>query len=183
GFDTAVISGSTRTIVQTYSLSPQQLGVTVFAALAGAVIGAMFSGYPGGRWGRRDSLRVMAILYLLSAFGCAFAWNWPSLLVFRFMGGLGIGGSSVCGPRYIAELAPARLRGRLVGTFQINIVIGILLAYLSNFLIGRLHFGLNEWRWQLGVSAIPAAAFLAMLFGIPRSSRWLASKSRMDEAR
>jgi len=182
GFDTAVISGTTRTLVPTFSLSPNQLGITVASALAGAVIGAIFSGIPGEKYGRRASLRVMALLYVLSAFGCAFAWNWPALLIFRFVGGLGVGGSSVLGPMYIAELAPARLRGRLVGTFQINIVIGILLAYLSNYLIGTLHFGLLEWRWELGVSAIPAILFFAMLFGIPDSSRWLVSKSRNSEA-
>jgi MFS transporter, SP family, arabinose:H+ symporter len=183
GFDTAVISGTTATLVSNFSLTPQQLGITVASALAGAVIGAISSGYPGERWGRRDSLRLMASLYLLSAFGCAFAWNWPTLLFFRFIGGLGIGGSSVLGPLYIAELAPARLRGRLVGVFQINIVIGALLAYFSNYVIGTFHLGLNEWRWQLGISAIPAIGFLFMLYSIPRSSRWLVSKSRMDEAR
>ncbi len=183
GFDTAVISGTTRTLVPSFSLTPAQLGITVAAALAGAVIGAIFSGLPGEKYGRRASLRVMALLYVASAIGCAFAWNWPVLLIFRFIGGLGVGGSSVLGPMYIAELAPARLRGRLVGTFQINIVIGILLAYLSNFLIGTFHLGLAEWRWELGVSAIPAAAFFLMLFSIPDSSRWLVSKSRLDEAR
>ncbi len=183
GFDTAVISGTTRTLVPSFSLTPAQLGITVAAALAGAVIGAIFSGLPGERYGRRASLRAMALLYVASAIGCAFAWNWPVLLFFRFIGGLGVGGSSVLGPMYIAELAPARLRGRLVGTFQINIVIGILLAYLSNFLIGTFHFGLSEWRWELGVSAVPAAAFFLMLFSIPDSSRWLVSRSRIDEAR
>lgn len=182
GFDTAVISGTTRTLVPAFALSPRQLGVTVASALAGAVLGAIFAGIPGETYGRRASLRGMALLYVLSAFGCAFAWNWPALLIFRFIGGLGVGGSSVLGPMYIAELAPAKLRGRLVGTFQINIVIGILLAYLSNYLIGSFHLGLHEWRWELGVSAVPAVLFFSMLFGIPDSSRWLVSKSRNDEA-
>ncbi len=182
GFDTAVISGTTRTLVPAFALSPRQLGVTVASALAGAVLGAIFAGIPGEKYGRRASLRGMALLYVLSAFGCAFAWNWPVLLIFRFIGGLGVGGSSVLGPMYIAELAPAKLRGRLVGTFQINIVIGILLAYLSNYLIGSFHLGLHEWRWELGVSAVPAVLFFSMLFGIPDSSRWLVSKSRNDEA-
>jgi len=115
--------------------------------------------------------------------GCAFAWNWHALLAARFIGGLGIGGSSVLGPVYIAELAPAKTRGRLVGTFQINIVIGILLAYLSNYLIGLLGLGAMEWRWQLGVAAIPAFLFLILLFGIPPSSRWLVTRKRVDEAR
>ena len=182
GFDTAVISGTTRTLIPTFALTPRQLGITVASALAGAVIGAIFAGIPGEKYGRRASLRVMALLYVLSAFGCAFAWNWPLLLVFRFIGGLGVGGSSVLGPMYIAELAPAKLRGRLVGTFQINIVVGILLAYLSNYLIGTMHMGLHEWRWELGVSAVPAILFFVMLFGIPDSSRWLVSKSRNTEA-
>ena len=111
GFDTAVISGTTRTLVPSFHLTPSQLGITVASALAGAVIGAIFSGIPGERFGRRASLRAMALLYVASAIGCAFAWNWPILLVFRFIGGLGVGGSSVLGPMYIAELAPARLRG------------------------------------------------------------------------
>src|SRR6202007_1074355 len=115
--------------------------------------------------------------------GCAFSWSWTSLIFFRFIGGLGIGGSSVLGPVYIAELAPAKWRGRLVGTFQINIVLGILLAYASNYFIERLGLGLLQWRWQLGGEALPAAVFLIMLYGIPRSSRWLVTQNRIDEAR
>jgi MFS transporter, SP family, arabinose:H+ symporter len=105
------------------------------------------------------------------------------LLFFRFIGGLGVGGSSVLGPMYIAEVAPAKWRGRLVGLFQFNVVAGILVAYLSNYLIGLAAFGEAEWRWKLGVSAIPAVLFLAMLFSIPRSPRWLAAKQRTEEAR
>jgi sugar porter (SP) family MFS transporter len=125
----------------------------------------------------------MAILYLISSLGCALAWDWYSLVAFRFIGGLGIGGSSVLGPMYIAEIAPAKWRGRLVGFFQLNIVGGILLAYFSNFVIGQASFGLNEWRWMLGVSGIPAALFFLMLFTIPRSPRWLVQKGRVAEAR
>ena len=183
GFDTAVISGATSTLTQTYQLSPGGLGVTVASALAGTILGAMSAGFPGDRYGRRDSLRIMAVLYLVSAVGCAGAWNWPALIVFRFIGGLGIGGSSVLGPMYIAEISPAKLRGRLVGFFQFNIVFGILLAYFSNYLIALQHFGLAEWRWQLGVTGIPAAGFFVMLFGIPRSPRWLVKKKRVSEAR
>ena len=124
----------------------------------------------------------MAAFYILSAFGCAFAWNLPSFIVFRFIGGLGIGGSSVLGPMYIAELAPANWRGRLVGFFQVNIVVGILLAYVSNAYIGTLHFGASQWRWDLGVSGIPAVLFLITLFFIPRSPRWLMTQNRDDEA-
>lgn len=183
GFDTAVISGTTHSLTIQYGLTPWTLGVTVFMALGGTVIGAMFAGIPGQKWGARETLRVLAAFYVISAVGCAFAWNWPVLLASRFIGGLGIGGSSVLGPVYIAELAPARLRGRLVGLFQINIVIGILLAYLSNFVIARLGLGATEWRWQFGVAAAPAALFLAMLFAIPPSPRWLATQKRVDEAR
>ena len=141
GFDTAVISGTTSALTQTYSLTPFLLGVTVFSALFGTVLGAMLAGFPGERFGRRDSLRVMAILYLISGLGCAFAWNWYALVVFRFIGGLGVGGSSVLGPMYIAEIAPAKLRGRLVGFFQFNVVFGILVAYFSNYVISLQHFG------------------------------------------
>jgi SP family arabinose:H+ symporter-like MFS transporter len=183
GFDTAVISGTTHSLTIAYGLSPRALGITVAMALVGTVIGAMSAGIPGQKLGGRETLRVLAVFYVLSALGCAFAWNWHALLVARFIGGLGIGGSSVLGPVYIAELAPAKTRGRLVGAFQINIVIGILLAYLSNYCIGRLGLGAAEWRWQLGITAVPAALFLVLLFGIPPSSRWLVTQKRVDEAR
>ena len=183
GFDTAVISGTTHALTITYGLSPKALGITVAMALVGTIIGAMTAGIPGQKWGGRETLRVLAVFYVISALGCAFAWNWHALLAARFIGGLGIGGSSVLGPVYIAELAPAKTRGRLVGTFQINIVIGILLAYLSNYLIGLLGLGAMEWRWQLGIAAIPAFLFLVLLFGIPPSSRWLVTRKRVDEAR
>src|ERR1700757_909019 len=183
GFDTAVIAGTTHSLTLRYALSPQQLGLTVSMALIGTVIGAMSAGIPGQKYGARETLRVLALFYVLSALGCAFAWNWDALLLARFLGGLGIGGSSVLGPVYIAELAPAKIRGRLVGMFQINIVIGILLAYLSNFAIASLGLGAAEWRWQFGVAAIPAVLFLILLFGIPPSSRWLVTEKRVDEAR
>ena len=183
GFDTAVIAGTTAGLTAAFSLTPGGLGLTVAIALVGTVIGALTAALPGDRFGRRDSLRGLAVLYLLSALGCAFAWDWYSLVFFRFIGGLAIGGSSVLGPMYIAEISPARLRGRLVGFFQFNVVAGILVAYLSNYLIGRMNFGAGEWRWMLGVSGIPALFFFVMLFAIPRSPRWLAQKSRTAEAR
>ena len=182
GFDTVVISGAIDTLQGLYHLSPFWKGFTVSAALIGTVIGSMLAGIPGDRLGRRASLRWMAILYVVSAAGCAFAWNWNAILLFRFIGGLGIGGSSVLGPMYIAEIAPAKWRGRLVGIFQFNVVFGILLAYFSNYLIGTMGFGDAEWRWKLGVSGIPAALFLLMLFGIPESPRWLVKKGRTSEA-
>jgi SP family arabinose:H+ symporter-like MFS transporter len=182
GFDTAVIAGSTHQLTEVYHLTPYLLGLTVSSALWGTVAGAMTAGFPGQRFGRRDSLRIMAVFYLLSALGCALAWSWGSLIAFRIIGGLGIGGSSVLAPMYIAELSPPEWRGRLVGCFQVTIVLGILLAYLSNFMIGRLNLGMAEWRWQLGIAAVPAFLFLVMLFFIPRSPRWLALKNRTQEA-
>jgi sugar porter (SP) family MFS transporter len=182
GFDTAVISGTTSALTHTYHLSPALLGVTVSSALVGTVIGAITGGIPGQKFGRRDSLRVMAIFYLLSAIGCALAWNWPALIFFRFIGGLGIGGSSVLGPMYIAEISPPAWRGRLVGFFQVNIVVGILLAYISNAIIGSMHLGANDWRWMFGASGVPAALFLITLFVIPRSPRWLVTQSNLREA-
>ncbi|MBV8897571.1 MAG: sugar porter family MFS transporter [Acidobacteriaceae bacterium] len=183
GFDTAVIAGTTAALTRTFALSDKALGFTVAVALIGTVIGAITASIPGDRYGRRDSLRVLAVLYLISALGCGIAWNWGSLLFFRFIGGLGIGGSSVLGPMYIAEIAPAKWRGRLVGLFQFNVVAGILLAYLSNYLIGQAGFGENDWRWMLGVSGLPALLFFLMLFGIPRSPRWLMQQRRDTEAR
>lgn len=183
GFDTAVIAGTTAALTQKFDLSPGSLGMTVASALIGTIIGAMLAGIPGDRYGRRDSLRILAIFYLVSALGCAIAWDWYSLVFFRFIGGLGIGGSSVLGPMYIAEIAPAKWRGRLVGFFQFNIVAGILLAYFSNYIVGTMDLSSNEWRWKLGISAVPAALFFLMLFTIPRSPRWLVKKGRVGEAR
>jgi sugar porter (SP) family MFS transporter len=183
GFDTAVISGTTRELTQTFHLSSNGLGFTVFIAVVGAIFGSMLAGIPGDRFGRRDSLRVLAVLYLISALGCAFAWDWTALVVFRFIGGLGIGGSSVLGPMYIAEVAPAKWRGRLVGLFQFNVVLGILLAYLSNYIVGAMQLGAAEWRWKLGIPAAPALLFFLLLFTIPRSPRWLVKKQRVDEAK
>jgi MFS transporter, SP family, arabinose:H+ symporter len=182
GFDTAVISGVTAALKIQYSLTPWTLGLTVSAALFGTILGAMFGGVPGDRYGRRASLRLTAALYLVSALGCAFAFDWNSLVLARFIGGLGIGASSVLGPMYIAEIAPPQSRGKMVGIFQFNIVFGILLAYFSNYLVGNMELGDAEWRWKLGVAALPAAVFCVLLFAIPESPRWLAQKGRTGEA-
>lgn len=183
GFDTAVIAGATQALTRVFGLTPESLGLTVSSALWGTVIGSMVAGYPGDKYGRRASLRILAVLYLLSAIGCAFAWNWGSFVLSRFIGGLAIGGSSVLGPMYIAEIAPARLRGRLVGTFQFNIVFGILMAYFSNYLIGLGGFGDAEWRWKLGIAAVPSLLFFIMLYTIAESPRWLVKAGRVAEGK
>ena len=183
GFDTAVIAGTTHGLTQAFSLTPSSLGLTVSIALWGTIVGAMTAGIPGDRLGRRTSLKLMAAFYLLSSLGCAFAWSWTSLVVFRFIGGLGIGGSSVLAPMYIAEVAPAEERGRLVGSFQISIVVGILVAYLSNYIVALNHLGALDWRWKFGIPAVPAALFLILLFRILPSPRWLVTRGRTEEAR
>lgn len=182
GFDTVVIAGTTGQLTQVFHLSPRSLGLTVSIALWGTVIGCILAGPLGQRIGGRNALRLMAVLYIVSALGCAIAWTWPSLMMFRFIGGLGIGGSSVLGPVYIAELAPAQWRGRLVGAFQANIVLGILIAYISNWYIARLGLGAAEWRWQLGIAFLPALFFAMVLFTIPQSSRFLLTRNSVDDA-
>src|SRR6185437_16186270 len=182
GFDTVVISGAIDSLVRLYHLSPQNKGLTVAIGLVGTVIGALGAGQAGQKMGSRETLRITAILYVVSAAGCGLAWNWSSFLIFRFIGGLGIGASSVLGPVYIAELAPAKWRGRLVATFQLNVVFGIMVAYISNYVIRTMHLGASEWRWQVGIAAAPAIVFLILLFGIPRSPRYCAALNRDDEA-
>lgn len=183
GFDTAVIAGTTHQLTNVFHLTPSTLGLTVSIALWGTVTGAMSAGIVGQRFGSREVLQWLAVFYVLSAFSCALAFTWPMLMAGRFLGGLGIGGSSVLGPVYIAEIAPGKWRGRLVGLFQVNVVIGILLAYFSNYRIAEVGLGANDWRWMFGVAGIPAILFLLMLFGIPRSPRWLATQNRLEEAR
>ncbi len=182
GFDTAVISGVTGSLVDVYALTPAGKGAAVSAALWGTLLGALLVGKPGDRFGARNSLRCVGILYVVSAVGCAVAPNLESFVVFRFMAGLAIGGSSVLAPVYISEIAPAQRRGALVGLFQFNIVFGILAAYCSNFLIGRITSGPDVWRWKLAAAAVPALVFCVLLFRIPQSPRWLLVKRRTSEA-
>ncbi len=183
GFDTAVISGTTDWLRKEFILSEFTLGFTVASALMGTIIGALVAGKPADVVGRRAVLFVLAILFFISAIGCALAWNWEMFIIFRFIGGLGVGGASVLSPLYIAEISPAKYRGRLVAIMQFNIVLGILLAYLSNYIIGSLSLGENECRWMFGVMAVPAAAFYLLLFLTPQSPRWLMAKERVEEAR
>jgi sugar porter (SP) family MFS transporter len=183
GFDTAVISGTTGWLKKEFVLTDFMLGFTVASALIGTIIGASAVGKPADTFGRREVLFLMAVFYFVSASGCALAWNWWSFLAFRFVGGLAVGAASVASPMYIAEISPAPYRGRLVAITQFNIVLGILLAYLSNYIIGGLHLGANECRWMFGVMAVPSVAFFLLLFSTPPSPRWLLAKGRIEEAR
>ncbi len=183
GFDTAVISGTEEALRAIYELSDFWYGFTVASALIGTIIGAITMSKPSDKYGRKKTLIGMAVLYFVSAVGSALAWDWYSLLAFRFIGGIAVGGATVVSPAYIAEISPARLRGRLVAVTQFNIVFGILLAYLSNYLITLMHLGGTEWRWMFGVEAFPAAAFFLLLFANPFSPRWLVAQRRTDEAR
>jgi sugar porter (SP) family MFS transporter len=182
GFDTAVISGATEALRQTWSLSPGQLGTLVSAALWGTLAGALFAGQAGDRHGSLAVLRGVGLFYIVSAAGCALASAPLPFTAFRFIGGLAIGASSVLVPVYIAEISPAERRGRLVGLFQLNIVIGILVAYLSNFLVGQALTGDIVWRVKLATAALPAALFLLLLLGVPQSPAWLAARGRMEES-
>jgi sugar porter (SP) family MFS transporter len=182
GFDTAVISGTTQELERVFGLTPFWLGFTVATALIGTIIGSLCVGRPGDQFGRKKVLIVLAILYTVSAIGCAVFRNWIALMAFRFIGGLGVGGSSVLSPMYIAEISPAPLRGRLVAVSQFNIVTGILLAFFSNYLIAR-YVQTDAWRWMFGVETLPALVFLILLFFIPESPRWLVKEGRKEEAR
>ncbi len=183
GFDTAVISGTTEWLEQVFDLTTFWLGFTVASALIGTIIGSIVVGKPADQLGRRNVLIILAVFYFVSAIGSALAWNWLSFLFFRFIGGLAVGGASVVSPMYIAEISPARYRGRLVAVTQFNIVFGILVAFFSNYLITLFNLGAIEWRWMFGVEALPAAAFFFLLFRNPYSPRWLIAHKRIDEAR
>lgn len=184
GFDTVVIAGTTHSLTVEYGLSAAALGFTVSIALWGTVVGALVAGAFGQKAERRYVLRIVALLYLFSSIGCFFAWSWGVLIVSRFVAGLAIGGSSVLVPVYLSEIAPASWRGRLVTFFQVNIGIGVLLAFITIFFLD--YFAVRNtylWRLELGLAALPATLFFLLLFFIPPSARWLVSKGRMAEAR
>ncbi len=174
GFDTAVISGAEQTVQRVWEMDAVLHGLAISSALWGTVIGALFGGWPSDKYGRKPTLIVIGILYAVSAIGSALAWDPYSFMIFRLIGGLGVGASSVAAPAYIAEIAPAAQRGRLVALFQTNIVIGILVAFVSNYLLGGI--GDNDWRWMLGAEVLPAIAYLAACFIIPESPRWLVTR-------
>jgi SP family arabinose:H+ symporter-like MFS transporter len=171
GFDTAVISGAERDIQRIWGLSDAMHGTAIALALYGTVIGALLGGIPADRWGRKRTLFWIGIFYLISALGSALSPEVYSFMFFRFLGGLGVGASSVAAPMYISEISPAKSRGKLVALFQFNIVLGIVIAYLSNYFIDG--SGANDWRWMLGVETIPALIFSVLVTMVPRSPRWL----------
>ncbi len=184
GFDTAVISGTTEALQQVYGLSKYWLGFTVSSALLGTMVGSLLVGRPADWWGRRPVLAMLAVLFVIAALGCALAWNWYALLFFRWLGGVAVGGASVVCPMYITEIAPAKRRGLLVAVSQLNIVLGILAAYFSNYLVARV-LGADypsTWRWMFGVMTLPAVAFLLTALMIPESPRWLVKRGRRAQA-
>ncbi len=174
GFDTAVISGAEKSIQAFWNLTVFEHGLTVSIALIGTVLGSLIGSKPSDLFGRKNTLYFVAAAYLLSSLGTALAQDWYVFLAFRLLGGLGVGISSVTAPIYISEIAPANKRGRLVGLFQFNVVLGILISYLSNYLIGN--EGEGSWRWMLGVQALPSLIFLVLIYFIPESPRWLILK-------
>lgn len=181
GFDTVVISGADKQLQELWGTSDAFHGSIVMAmALWGTVVGAIFGGIPTNKFGRKNTLLVIGILYLLSALGSAFADDPITFAVFRFLGGLGVGASTIAAPTYVSEIAPPKDRGRLVSLYQFNIVLGILIAYLSNYLLRDT--GAQPWRWMVGVEAIPAFIYIIFVVFIPKSPRWLISKSRTEEA-
>lgn len=180
GFDTVVISGAEQTIQKLWDLSAGMHGLAMGSALYGTVLGSLIGGWPTDRFGRRKTLLSIGVLYLVSAIGSGMANDVGMLILFRFIGGLGIGISTVAAPLYISEIAPPAQRGRLAGLFQFNIVFGILIAFASNALIARFG-GENAWRWMLGIEAIPALLYSVMCFGLPESPRWLIGR-RGDRA-
>lgn len=178
GFDTAVISGAEKSIQQFWHLSVFEHGLTISIALIGTVIGSLVGSRPSDKFGRKNTLYFVAIAYLLSSLGTALSNDWTLFLLFRFLGGLGVGTSSVTAPIYISEVSPAEKRGSLVGLFQFNVVLGILISYLSNYLISQVDT--DAWRWMLGVQAVPSLIFLILIKFIPESPRWLVLKRGED---
>src|SRR3984957_3765502 len=172
GFETVVISGAEQTLEHLWQLSKFSQGFTVASSLIGTILGSFFAGIPAKRYGRKKVLQVIALLFIVAALGCAFASAWGLFIVFRIIGGLAVGASSVIAPMYISEIAPAALRGRLAGSFQVNIVAGIVVAYLTNYLFTSLQLA-DSWRWMLGVMVVPSVIFAILLLSIPESPRWL----------
>lgn len=184
GFDTVVISGADKALQAMWNSTPLFHGLVVMSsALWGTVVGALFGSIPTDRIGRKKTLIGIGVLYVVSAIGSAVVSDPYSFAFFRFIGGLGVGASTIAAPAYVTEIAPAEKRGRLVAMYQFNIVFGILMAYLSNFLIANLDLGANTWRWMLGIEALPAIIYTVMVMLVPMSPRWLLMKGRYEEAK
>ena len=181
GFDTVVISGAEQTIQKLWGLSAALHGLVMGSALYGTVLGSLIGGWPTDTFGRKRTLLLIGALYVFSALGCAFAGSVEVFVVARFIGGLGIGISTVVSPLYISEIAPAKYRGRLAGMFQFNIVFGIVIAFLSNAILAKVG-GANAWRWMLGVAALPSLMYSLMCFGLPESPRWLIGRKNDRQA-
>jgi sugar porter (SP) family MFS transporter len=182
GFDTVVISGADQKLQELWQSSDGFHGSVVMAmALWGTVIGAMFGGYPTNRLGRKNTLIWIGLFYFISAVGSALVNDPYTFAFFRFLGGIGVGASTIAAPAYVSEIAPAKDRGRLVALYQFNIVLGILIAFLSNYLLRNV--GENAWRWMIGVEAFPALIYTILVFTVPKSPRWLISKHRYEEAK
>src|SRR5262245_4291606 len=188
GFDTAVISGTTEALRQVFQLSSSQLGFTVASALVGTILGSLLAGKLAELLGRKRALTLLGIAYFVSSLGCGLAWSWASLLTFRFLGGIAIGVASVVAPMYIAEIAPPASRGRLVAVSQFNILLGILTAYFTNYIIALIFASpgadgvLAAWRWMFGIMAVPSLAYFFLALQIPESPRWLVNQRRPHEA-
>ena len=183
GFDTAVISGANAALKVQFNLDDGGLGATVAIATVGTIVGALIGGRSADYFGRRKLLFFIGILYVLGALGTALAPSHLVLMIFRFVGGLGVGLSSVCAPIYTAEIAPAKVRGRLVGLVQFNIVLGILVAYLSNYIVAQIvHDPQIAWRWMLGVMVVPSVLFLVFLVAVPETPRWLMARGHEEKA-
>ena len=181
GFDTVVISGAEKKLQILWETSDAFHGTVVIGmALFGTVLGAIFGGIPTNKLGRKKTLILIGVLYTVSALGSALSNDPVMFGIFRFIGGIGIGASTVAAPSYISEIAPARNRGKLVGMYQFNIVFGILIAFFSNYLLNGISE--NDWRWMVGVEAIPAFIYTIFAFGIPKSPRWLLTRGRETEA-
>ena len=180
GFDTVVISGAEKTIQTLWGLSPGLHGIAMASALYGTVVGSLLGGWPADRFGRKATLLWIGVLYFVGAVGSGLAPNVATFIIARVIGGLGIGISTVVAPMYISEIAPPKYRGRLAGMFQFNIVFGILIAFVSNWLLAGV--GENAWRWMLGVAAFPSLLYAALCFGLPESPRWLLSRRGDREA-
>ncbi len=181
GFDISVISGTIPFIQEVFQLDETMKGWVVSSALIGCILGASYAGRLGDKFGRKKILMVTAVLFAITAIGCALAQSVTSFVFYRIVGGVGVGGASVLAPMYIAEVSPAHLRGRMVSLNQLTIVIGISMAYYSNWFL--LETGENAWRWMLAVEAIPSFLFLAALFIVPESPRWLVAKNNEKDAK